>query len=181
MDTNSRFEQLKRAEHKGALAVAFIASFLGGTTFFHTVDAYGWIVAALIGIMVALCTNFIGQLIRALYLLWKYYNFQLDELIADVNEATLRAQLDYIESQLPRIEEKAFTMTIVGLPEKPIGKFKDAAIFDWIDFQGSDGVTRRYNYHSIVNDYYNIDYTKLPENAVILPPGLVYQVDASHK
>jgi hypothetical protein len=63
-------------------------------------------------------------------------------------------------------------MKIINVPDKPIGKFMDADIYEWLDLEDSNGVTRHFEFVGTVNME---NGEVAPQGMLTLPPGLIYE------
>ena len=101
------------------------------------------------------------------------YCFSKKEILADTANAAVfyqnaAHQANSIASQ--------FELTVVNTPEKPIGTYQDHPIFEWIDLQGADEQLHRFSFVGTMDIARGITQP-IPNGCILLPPGLVYQVD----
>jgi hypothetical protein len=66
-------------------------------------------------------------------------------------------------------------LKIVAYSE-PFGKYKDCPMYDWLDVLGADGKTHRFSYLSTM-DIEGGQTFQIPDGCILLPPGILYQVD----
>ena len=108
----------------------------------------------------------------------KYFNGDDD---AFIREASVAAEYYAKKSSGEKIEEEpqdrnvAIELTIVALPDKPLGSFKDAKIYEWIDFKGKSGADPvvRFIFDRTVD---NPDNYHVEPECILLSPGIVYRL-----
>lgn len=59
---------------------------------------------------------------------------------------------------------------------EPFGKYKDCPMYDWLDVIGADEKTHRFSYHSTMDIEAGQTF-QIPDGCILLPPGIMYQVD----
>lgn len=68
----------------------------------------------------------------------------------------------------------AVELTIVAMPEKPIGSYLDAKIYEWLDIAtGVPGETVRFEFHRTVD---NLKHYQIEQDCILLHPGIVYRL-----
>jgi hypothetical protein len=58
-----------------------------------------------------------------------------------------------------------------------VAKFMGAEIFDWVKLRGEDNKIYKFNYYAAID--MNKAVPPLPENAFIIEPGIIYDMDVS--
>lgn len=101
-----------------------------------------------------------------------FYGFNSEELQRDAAEAVKfyneRAGTDEVVNKL--------ALKIVGQPEKPAGRYMDAEFYEWIDVEDALGGIHRFSFFGTMDISRGISQ-KIPDNCILLPPGILYQVD----
>ena len=128
--------------------------------------------------------NFLWAFIAGIFLMWlfmkllntitlvfiqmKVYQGDTKALVEDT-----AAVVNAINNRAPsQPDARQFIMKVIHIPEKPIGKYMDADIYEWMDIQDSEGVTQRFEFTGIVN----LEKGETPpEGTLTLPPGIIYE------
>lgn len=76
----------------------------------------------------------------------------------------------------PQPEVRQLMMKIVDIPEKPIGRYMDADIYEWMMIQDPEGKTQRFEFTGTVN----LERGEIPPPGTLtFPPGIIYEPKTS--
>lgn len=104
----------------------------------------------------------------------EYFKYQASKLKPDgsnLQEIT-EAILDDVDK--PEVSSTAVELTIVDMPEKPIGSYLDAKIYEWIDVAGGvPGEKVRFEFYRTVD---NINNYEIERDCILIHPGIVYKL-----
>lgn len=146
------------------------------------------IIASVAAIFIAVNSfeNTVGAFLCALFLSWmfaKFLNFitlslfkmtiyagDWDNMMKDADNA-----IKVINSETVEVPTREIKFKILGTSE-PLGKFMDATFYDWIEAEDENGVKHKLNFTGTL-DISNGINVALPDGSVLLPPGLLYQVE----
>ena len=107
----------------------------------------------------------------------KYYGFSekgAAELAADAEDA-MRGE-DTTAAVEPEDTVNQVMLKIVNTPEKILGRFMDAEFYEWIDVAGEDKIVHRFSFTGTIDMSRGVPQ-KLEDGCILLPPGILYQVD----
>lgn len=181
-----RMQEFLEAQRRGSLVIGFTSSALGVFLLIKTFSI-GWPSFVLAALASFICMR-VASAIHFMYLQHRIYKNNAADFMMDTEQAIDHFQEMLDESLGPpppsnqpvvdgKLNLPALSpFIVVGAPEKHIGSFMDAKIFEWLDFMGRDGVTRRFKYHSVAQTAAQRAGI-LPEGCIIINPGIIYQID----
>jgi len=177
-----RMQQFLEAQRRGSLIIGLLSSIVGILLLWKTFFL-GW-PSFVLAALAAFSIMKVGSALHFFYLQRRIYKGDLREFIIDTDGAinhfqglltgapqTEKAPTDPGKLNLAAIQP----FFVVAGPEKPLGKFMDANIYEWLHFVGGDGVVRRFTYHSVAQT--PAQRINLPEGCIIVPPGIIYKMD----
>ncbi len=162
------------------IAAAFFISLIGG---YMLIDTFfkdsGFVMSVIIGycfctIVVKLSENIFKNYVRK-----NVYNGDINAFDADMKHVVSSHSETNSGSVVPPAEnnpspQKAniIQLTILNKPEKPIAKYMDADIYEWLDFETEAGTSEKFVYFGTVN----LDReTIVPDGCVLIHPGILYR------
>jgi hypothetical protein len=160
----------------GQLKATFINSILALIISFGSVF-YFWdfgIENFIAGAIAAFALNKLLNLITLTYFQYKNYAGKFNEMIEDAARAS-----ELISSYDPSKEDKGpqlqqLSVTIMGTPEKTIGRYMDTEFYEWLSIKGADDKLIKVVFTGTIS-LENGDIP--PPNSIVIPPGLIYQVE----
>ena len=189
------FELYKSKINYYIFPLAVLVSFLC-IKFVFDQDAVGIILSILAGFLAGIWTKKIVTNVKYSTLVYKlygkdqkaffddasyakeYFNHQANKLDPD------GSNLDQIVNEI--LDDKgqvsadapakvgAVELTIVNMPEKPIGSYLDTKIYEWLDIAtGVPGETVRFEFHRTVD---NLKHYQIEPDCILLHPGIVYRL-----
>ncbi len=166
MSVDPRLEQMLADRERGARWIALVCSAVG-LLFCFKYSAGGW-PAILLSFVAAFVLYMIANAVHSFYLHVKYYG-------RDVEETPENAELleKIRNDELLRAPD---SMKVHAKPEKRLAVWMDTDIFDWIEFIGNDGIIRRYEYITVVPERMRRKFFELPDNQILIEPGIIYQL-----
>ena len=101
----------------------------------------------------------------------RYFDAQIDaERAARINEQEMLEQQEHEHDT----EQDRYEVEIVNKPERAIGVYLDSEIYEWLELKTSEGPALRFEFIGTLT-YRDGDTVTVPDNCVLLPPGLLYQ------
>lgn len=85
--------------------------------------------------------------------------------------AILMNDLSRQEILIPEVPKEKYIDMVIKETGPAIGKFKEQDILEWIDFEAFGQVIRAHYLGTVEGEY----AVKLPEDSIVMPPGIVYQ------
>jgi uncharacterized membrane protein len=166
-----KMERLINSQLKAVFVNAILAIIISFTAVFTN---YSFDFVPLFGAMVmTFIVSKILNFISLTFLKMKIYGSDVDKMVADAEFASgVLGQVTEEETEGPQTVE--LQLTIVDTPEKPYGKYMDTDFFEWLDIRGITEKVERCTYVGIA-DIKNIK--AIPPGQIVLPPGLIYQVE----
>lgn len=106
------------------------------------------------------------------YLQHKYYGDDLASFIADaeIAEEFYSQQVKSLEASSKYVSN--IELTVTARSSRPIGAFKDAAIYDWIIFKEIDGGSTKFIFAGTTNEPESVI---IEDGVVLLAPGILYK------
>lgn len=154
-----------------AMIIAIFGAYLIITTFFADSS---FLVGVIVSYIFCVIAGKIGESIFKSYVRKKVYHDDINSFNADMNHVTSHIN---VEQKMP--EEKqatqaptAMELNILNKPEKPLAKYMDSDIYEWLDFEAEDGRAERFIYFG------TLDLTKggsIPVGCVLIQPGILYR------
>ena len=166
-----RIEKVLRYQHLAIiinLIVSLAFAYFVATSFFEN----PW-VGALAGVVASSLLIRLLNWASLIILQFIYYRFDVDELLADA----MYAQHVIEKSGETKSPMREIAFKIIGTPDKHVGTFMGEQFFEWLDVEHDDGQLARLVFKGTAD--ISQGYPELETGLVILPPGLIYQVDTS--
>lgn len=165
-----KMERLINSQLKAVFVNAILAIIISFTAVFSN---YSFDFVPLFGAMVlTFIVSKILNFITLTFLKLKIYGSDVDKMVEDAEFASGVLGQVTDEKESPEILE--LQLTIVDTPEKPYGKYMDMEFFEWLDIKGITEKVERCTYVGIADTK---NMKAIPPGQIILPPGLIYQVE----
>jgi hypothetical protein len=133
----------------------------------------GWSVGGFfLGLLLAWLTMKFLNGLTLLILQIKFYGFShqgAEELLNDSEDA-----VKAIHAVVPDVNQ--VMLKIINTPDKPLGRFMDAEFYEWVDVAGQDSIVHRFLFSGTVDMSKGLPQ-KIADGCILLPPGILYQVD----
>lgn len=105
--------------------------------------------------------------VTLMFIQMKVYQGDTEALVEDA-----QAAVNAINNPPPQSEVRLLMMKIVDIPEKPIGRYMDADIYEWIMVQDPEGKIQRFEFTGTVN----LERGETPPPGTLtFPPGIIYE------
>lgn len=95
----------------------------------------------------------------------------------DYEQITKEAiEMEWVEAdELPQQEQAEVQMTVVSVPDKPIGHYLDAEIFEWIEFS-RNGQLIMARFADTISPKQQKTF-EIPDEHALFPPGILYKLE----
>ena len=180
-ELDPRIVQLIKEQRRGATFITIgsaVVSTLMANSFFGGMTLVTFIVSFIIGYFLMQG----GMFFLTMYLQNKFYQNDLEGFIRDVQDAvehySRKSDDPKTECTMKDVEEDmpgSFTVVILNKPEKPIGYFQDAPIYDWLDVRGDNDEVLHFEYEGVMNIKEGEPITLEP-GRLLISPGIVYKL-----
>ena len=170
-EIDPRMERVLTGQLKATFVNAILAIIISCGTVFYFWD-FG-IENFIAGAIISFVLSKLFTIITLSYFQYKNYHGHYTEMVDDAAYASKLIEQsvteDNNESQLQQL-----SITIMGTPDKPIGKYKDVEFFEWLAVKGEDGRPVKLTFTGTMSLE---DGEIPPKGSVVIPPGLIYQVE----
>ena len=167
-----RMERVLSSQLKAVFINALLALILsfGVVFYFWDLSVENFIAACLISFV----SNKIFNVITLTYFQRKHYAGNFEEMVKDAEEASEIIK-NYDPSEESTEDQIAqVSMTIVEVPEKTYGRYMDVDFYEWLKVKGVDGNPVKVTFTGTIS----LEKGEIPPpNHIVIPPGLVYQVE----
>lgn len=123
-------------------------------------------------------SSILVRILNAVTLMWlqnKHYGNDIEEMVEDAEHA-----VNFINGKTYEEPEEITVdkvqLTIVDTPDQIFGRYMDHEFYEWLDVKGVDDKIVRFNFKSTMDVSRGISQ-EIPAGCILLPPGLLYQVD----
>lgn len=164
-----RILKILKYQNRAMIANTIIAIWAG--IYFGVGSSENNIIAGLIGLLISWSLMKFLNWAALLFFQFKIYGHDAPQLAEDA-----RVLLE-ANNQVERRGPIPFMLKITN-HSAPCGKFMDAIIHEWIEIQGEDGEMQRLVFAGTMNLSNGVPQ-QIPDNCLLIPPGLLYQVEAS--
>jgi len=119
-----------------------------------------------------------------IFFLFKLLEFLVVKIVYGSNKQLMhddaQSVIDqYYARQQPQEENSNITQvefTIEELPEKPVGKYYDADIYEWIKVRSPDGKLVTAYFEDTINPK-QMDTYPIPDGHMLIPPGILFKLE----
>jgi hypothetical protein len=172
-EIDPRMERILTSQLKATFANAILALIVSFGSVFYFWD-FG-IENFIAGAIVAFVLNKIFNLATLTYLQHKNYAGKFNEMIEDAAYASdlISKAAASEEDAGPHLQQ--LSITIMGTPEKTTGRYMDTDFYEWLSVKGSDDKLVKIVFAGTIS----LEKGEIPPpGSIVLPPGLIYQVEA---
>jgi hypothetical protein len=171
-EIDPRMERVLTGQLKATFINAFLAIIVsfGSILYFWDYGLENFILAAISSFVL----NKLFSMITLSYFQYKNYHGHYAEMIADAAYASSLIEKSAAEevSNEPRLQQ--LSVTIMGTPEKTTGRYMDTDFYEWLAVKGEDGKLVKIVFTGTIS----LEKGEIPPpNSIVLPPGLIYQVE----
>lgn len=152
-----------------AFLVAIVVAYVMITVFFAE---YGFIVAVIVAYATTATAVKIFQNMFKNHVRKNIYDGNMDAYDADMQRVILDSIGSNAATNEPQRENASLHLTILSKPEKPIAKYKDADIYEWMDFADENNNPQRFFYFG-TSDLGK--ETVIPDGCILIQPGIIYR------